>query len=152
MKTKVAQPQEFTVAGANKTLPLVKAIVGDIVALYRDVSERKERLESLRKRRPKQAKRDDDPYREEVDHIRQGLEKDVERLQSFVDELTDLGIALKDPTDGLVDFPTLMDGTPAFLCWKLGEPEVAFWHRADVAVTNRQPLPPSSGRPADHAV
>lgn len=152
MKTKVARPQEFTVAGANRTLPLVKAIVTDIVALYRDVSERKERLESLRKRRPKQSKRDDDPYREEVDQIRHGLEKDVERLQAYVDELSDLGIALKDPSDGLVDFPTLMDGSPAFLCWKLGEPEVAFWHRADVAVTNRQPLPPTSTRPADHAV
>lgn len=152
MKTQVASPQEFTVAGANRTLPLVKVIVGDIVALYRDVSERKERLESLRKRRSKPVKRSDDPYREEVDQIRQGLEKDVERLQSFVDELSELGIALKDPADGLVDFPTIMDGAPAFLCWKLGEPEIAFWHQPDAAITNRQPLPPGSGRPTDHAV
>lgn len=154
MNAQVARARQFTVAAANRTLPLVKVIVGDIVTLHRDVAERKERLQSLRKRRSKAAARErsDDPYREEVDQIRRGLEKDVERLQGFVEELADLGIALKDPADGLVDFPTEMNGQPAFLCWKLGEPEVAYWHQIDAATGSRQPLPPAAIRPTDHAV
>ena len=138
----------FTVESANRTLPLVKAIVGDIVTLHRDVSERRARLDKLRQRRDGRTRRDD-PYREEVEQIEQGLDDDVVRLQSYVAELNEIGIELKDPAVGLVDFPTLMDGKQAFLCWKLGESEVQFWHSAEVGFANREPL---NSRPTDHAV
>ncbi|MDX1966770.1 MAG: DUF2203 domain-containing protein [Planctomycetaceae bacterium] len=141
--------KQFTVDSANKTLPLVRAIVRDIVDLYRDVTERKGRLEGLRKRRGKAAQRQDDPYREEVEQIQQDLEKDVAKLQGFVDELNDIGIELKDPAVGLVDFPTQMDGKSAYLCWQLGEVEVQFWHSIEAGYANKEPLAP---RPTDHAV
>jgi hypothetical protein len=138
----------FTVASANRTLPLVRAIVTDIVGLYRDVSERKARLQSLRRGRSEPS-RQPDVYREEVEQAQSDLDKDVERLQQFVDELQELGIELKDPRVGLVDFPTVMDGEAAYLCWKLGESEVEFWHTPDSGLAGRQPLPP---RRTDHAV
>ena len=139
----------FTVATANRTLPLVRAIVTDIVTLHRDVSERKERLKQLRKRRGQPNDSVPDVYREEVDQIQENLALDVERLQGFVEELSDIGIELKDPEVGLVDFPTLMDGKNAFLSWSLGEPEVEFWHTSEPGSLVRQPIP---NRPADHAV
>ncbi|OYW19261.1 MAG: hypothetical protein B7Z55_09210 [Planctomycetales bacterium 12-60-4] len=141
--------KQFTVDSANKTLPLVRAIVRDIVELYRDVSERKSRLEGLRKRRGKSSQSQDDPYREEVEQIQQDLDKDVAKLQGFVDELNDIGIELKDPAVGLVDFPTQMDGKTAFLCWQLGETEVQFWHTVEAGYANKEPL---TTRPTDHAV
>lgn len=144
------QQAPFTVAGANRTLPLVRVIVADIVALYKDVSERRERLQSLQKRRARKPTRSDDPYVEEVAAIESDLEKDADRLQDFVEELSKLGVELSDPSDGVVDFPTVMDGTPAFLCWKLGEPEVAYWHRSDTNASTRQPLPGGGGRAPDN--
>ena len=141
--------RRFTVTSANRTLPLVRAIVGDIVTLHRDVAERKQRLEALRRRRGNSSASPNDLYREEVDHIQQQLDKDVVKLQGYVDELTEIGIELKDPSAGLVDFPTLMDGEDAFLCWQLGESEVQFWHTREAGYTNREPL---HGRPTDHAV
>ncbi|MBI1346945.1 DUF2203 family protein [bacterium] len=148
--TATPQPvKPFTVATANRTLPLVRAIVSDIVTLHRDVKERKERLDALRKRRGHQHDTQPDLYREEVDQIQQDLHLDEDRLQSFVDELAEIGIALKDPSVGMVDFPTLMDGKNAFLSWSLGEPEVEFWHTTEAGSQVRQPIP---NRPADHAV
>ena len=54
-----------------------------------------------------------------------------------------LGIELKDPRLGLVDFPGEMNGRRILLCWRLGEPEVQFWHEVDAGYAGRQPLAPS---------
>lgn len=142
--------KQFTVASANRTLPLVRAIVGDIVSLHRDVSDRKSRLDSLRGRKGKSAAQQrDDMYRDEVVQEEKNLDRDVARLQGYVEELNDIGIELKDPHLGLVDFPTVVNGQKAFLCWQLGESEVQTWHSPEVGYANREPL---NTRPADHAV
>ena len=54
-----------------------------------------------------------------------------------------LGIQLKDRRLGLVDFPSEMAGRRVLLCWRLGEPEVQFWHEADAGYAARQPLSPA---------
>jgi len=149
MTAQLNRAKPFTVDAANRTLPLVKAIVGDIVSLYRDVSERKDRLESLQRRKANIPQRKDDPYQEEVEQVRQDLDKEIERLQGFVDELQGLGVELKDPVAGLVDFPAVIDGQQAYLCWKLGEPQVEFWHSLDTGFSGRLPI---VSTPTDHAV
>ncbi len=141
--------KRFTVNSANRTLPLVRAIVGDIVNLHRDVTERKHRLSGLRHRKSVRGNQPSDPYREEVEQIHRDLDKDVARLQGFVEELHEIGIELKDADVGLVDFPTTVDGKTAYLCWQLGESEVQSWHTGESGYTNREPL---KSRPADHAV
>lgn len=132
----------FTVDEANQRLPLVGAIVGDIVRLYSDVHERRERLAKIRQL-PGGANRDreeETPYSEELQQIDKEIERDIDRLNEFVDELRSLGVLLKDPIVGLVDFLTLVDGRDAYLCWKLGEDDVAFWHELDAGFQGRQSL------------
>jgi hypothetical protein len=135
MSAKLAPRTLFTAASANKALPLVRAIVQDIVELYVDVREREQRLNALR---PASAgkQQPDDPYSEEVEQIRTELEKDVEKLEGFVEELTEF----KDPVMGLVDFPANLNGRDVYLCWKLGEPSVDFWHTHDAGFQGRLPL------------
>jgi hypothetical protein len=141
MSAKLAPRTLFTVAAANKALPLVRAIVQDIVDLYTDVREREQRLTALRRGSPGKASHGSgDPYGEEVEQIRTELEKDVEKLEGFVEELTELGVEFKDPVMGLVDFPATMDGQEVSLCWKLGEPAVEFWHTHDAGFQGRQRL------------
>ena len=130
----------FSVSTANKALPLVRAIVEDIVQLFRDVRDREERLNSLRRGLAGKAKQDPDPYGEEVEQIRAELEKDVERLQEYVDELQELGVEFKDPVMGLVDFPASINGREVYLCWKLGEPAVEYWHTHESGFQGRQRL------------
>lgn len=129
----------FTPEEANKTLPLVRAIVGDIVSLYGEIRERRDRLADLTDRNSSHAS-EDDPYREEVEVMEASIYNDIERLQEFVSELTQLGIDLKDPEVGLIDFPGLSDGREVCLCWKLGEDKVDAWHEVDAGFAGRQPL------------
>jgi hypothetical protein len=50
------------------------------------------------------------------------------------------GILLKDPERGLVDFPSVRDGRPVLLCWKMDEPSVDHWHEVSEGFAGRQPL------------
>ncbi|HVN68925.1 MAG TPA: DUF2203 domain-containing protein [Candidatus Binatia bacterium] len=51
-----------------------------------------------------------------------------------------LGCLVKDIDLGLVDFPSMIDDEPAYLCWKLGEPHVAYWHGLDEGFAARKEL------------
>ena len=54
--------------------------------------------------------------------------------------LAERGILLRDPETGLVDFPGEMDGRPVFLCWRMGEDEVAWYHEQHAGFSSRKPL------------
>lgn len=137
-----SQPKKkyFTVEQANQALPLVRAIVTDIVTHFRDVHERKERLMRIRRRSGGATREADNLYSEEVQQIEEELEKDVARLQDYVDELQSLGAEFKDYVRGLVDFPALIDGREVYLCWQLDEPEIGYWHELDAGFQGRQSL------------
>jgi hypothetical protein len=73
-------------------------------------------------------------------HVKDELALDAERVGEYVQELSDLGVISQSETEGLVDFPSVMDGRLVFLCWKLGEPEVMHWHELDAGFAGRQTL------------
>jgi hypothetical protein len=129
--------KRFTVEEANAALPLVRAIAQDLADLSREVVERRERLSHLsRGRRPEAS----DPYDSELAQVHEELERDNRRLQEYVEELRQLGVEPKNGLEGLVDFPCEMDGRLVYLCWRLGEPEVQFWHELDAGFAGRQAL------------
>ncbi len=127
----------FTVEEANNALPLVRVIVDDLAQLSREVIERRERLSVLMDGREPDER---GPYREELTQIEEELEKDSQRLQEYVEELRQLGVEPKNGTEGLVDFPAMIDGREVYLCWKLDEPEVLYWHEQDAGFAGRQSL------------
>jgi hypothetical protein len=129
----------FTVTEANAMLPLVRAIVDDIVQLKNEIEERSERLRKVR-RLPGQRRGEDNPYDEEVQQIEVEIEKENDRLEEFCDELRRLGVELKDPRVGLIDFLTQIEGREAYLCWKLGEGDIAYWHEIEAGFAGRQSL------------
>jgi hypothetical protein len=55
-------------------------------------------------------------------------------------EIDALGVLVRDPSSGLIDFPAERDGTDVFLCWRLGENDIAWWHPTDSGFSGRQPL------------
>jgi hypothetical protein len=64
-------------------------------------------------------------------------------VQALVQELHDLGCFFKGFQEGLVDWYSYYGGRPVFLCWKLGEPEIAYWHQTDAGFMGRQPILPT---------
>lgn len=54
--------------------------------------------------------------------------------------LTEAGIVVRDPASGLIDFPSERDGEQVYLCWRLGESEVAWWHPTISGFADRRPL------------
>jgi hypothetical protein len=62
---------------------------------------------------------------------------EVRRLLETIEQS---GIVLRDIDRGLVDFPALLDDREVYLCWELGEDEVAYWHDLDAGYGGREPL------------
>lgn len=138
----------FTVEEANARLPLVRAIVKDLMQLATDLSERRDRLSQLARNRTGGST---DVYRVEVEHVEQQLEKDSERIADYLSELLELGVEPKSALAGLVDFPAVIDGKPAYLCWKYGEPELLYWHDLEAGFAGRQSLTADSVAGSDRA-
>ena len=132
-----AAKKYFNVAEANATLPLVKAIVRDITELSLGLRERHERLQRLA---PPGGGRLSEAHQEEMALLEDDFDRADERMRELVRELNALGVELKDYDTGLVDFPAWKDGHEVYLCWRLGEPEVAHWHEVDAGFTGRQKL------------
>ena len=131
----------FTVEEANATLPLVRAIMHDLATLSQELVERRQRLDHLQMGREAD---EGDPYTEELNQIQEELDSQVSRLQEYVNELRVLGVEPKNGPDGLidlVDFPAEIDGQRVYLCWRLGEAEVLFWHDTENGFAGRQRIP-----------
>ena len=60
--------------------------------------------------------------------------------RALLDHLESLGIVVRDLDEGLVDFPTVRDGERAWLCWKLSDGDLGYWHTTREGFASRQPL------------
>jgi hypothetical protein len=143
--TPASKKKYFSVSEANAMLPLVRAIVGDITELAGTVRDRQERLAKLK---PTNRRATKDAYQEELDQLQAAIERDHDRMRELLTELTGLGIELKDPFTGLIDFPCWMNNREVYLCWKHGEPTVAHWHELDAWFAGRQKLVSERAGPA----
>ena len=129
--------QLFTVDQANRTLPLVRRIVEDVVREHRRWHEAVVELDLLGATSVTGLP---DPR---MIALKRRVQKHARELDGFQAELEALGIQLKDRRIGLIDFPSELEGQPVLLCWQLGEPSVQFWHDADSGYAGRQPLSPT---------
>jgi len=62
------------------------------------------------------------------------------RMEAAVRQIDAWGIMLRDIGTGLVDLPALVNGRPIWLCWKLGEDDIAWWHELESGLAGRRPL------------
>jgi hypothetical protein len=134
----VQRTRTYTVEEANRELPRVKRIVAQIAELSELLPELEDQariLEYQSKRAGAGAEEAD--RQQQASDAAQGAE---EELLKAVLSLNSMGIALKGPLEGLIDFPSIRDGEPIELCWKLGEERVAHWHRVGEGFAGRKKL------------
>ena len=134
----MAKIRVYTAEEANRELPKVRRIVGQIVELSTLLPELEDqaRIAEYDSKRPNGGSSDRELRQRTVEAL-SGAEH--EHLKAIA-ELNAMGIQLKDPLTGLVDFPAYRDGELVELCWKLGEDRVAHWHRIGEGYVGRKPL------------
>ena len=76
----------------------------------------------------------------EAQRIRLRMQGIVDQMAAAVARIDAVGITLRDIERGLIDFPALAAGRQVWLCWELGETDVAFWHDLDTGYGSRRPL------------
>jgi hypothetical protein len=124
----------FTVDSANRTLPLVRRIVEDLVRQYGRWQQRLTECEIA-------GAGVESAQRGETAALQREVQALAAEIEGYVEELASLGAEAKAPLDaGLVDFPGEIDGRPVYLCWRLGEPSIQHWHEIDAGFAGRQPL------------
>jgi hypothetical protein len=129
----------YTVEQANAMLPLLRHILRDVTELAHDLRQRYERINHLQHNSGKLTP----AHQEEVQTMLADFERDQDKMHEFEDELRRLHVELKDYFTGLIDFRSMMDGREVYLCWRLGEPEVAHWHELDGGFSARKKLVPT---------
>ncbi len=133
-------PRVFTLEEANRLLPRVEEFLKSV---------RKERggIQSLEKRKAIEELswlREDgtvSPKAEEaISNLEKFQRKDLRRLEDILKELGSLGVQLKDPEEGLVDFFAARGDSLVYLCWKEGEDQIRYWHDLESGFAGRRPI------------
>jgi len=130
------RPQYFTLNEAN-------ALLSRLSDLLLQMQESKAKHDQLREKATEYVHRmssNGHVIEMELNETRQELAKATAELNSLIERGRELGCEVKDIDQGLVDFRTERDGREVYLCWKLGEPEVSWWHELDTGFDERRPL------------
>ena len=67
-------------------------------------------------------------------------DRSLEALEAGLQKFQESGVLLKDLETGLVDFPCLVEDHEVYLCWKIGEPRIGFWHDVEEGFAGRKPV------------
>jgi hypothetical protein len=134
----VQRLRTYTVEEANKELPRVRRIVAQIAELSALLPELEDqaRIAQYESKRPGASAEDLDRQQQARDAA-SGAEME---LLKAVASLNGMGIQLKGPLEGLIDFPSYRDGEQVELCWKLGEERVEHWHRVGEGYAGRRKI------------
>src|ERR1700758_4412236 len=81
------------------------------------------------------------PY-EKLATLRVEHQQLAETMKTALNRILETGCIIKDLEVGLLDFPSLLDNEEVYLCWKLGEDRIRFYHRQDEGFAGRKPLDP----------
>jgi hypothetical protein len=125
----------FTLAEAERTLPLVRRIVHDLTIEYPAWRAAVSRFDLLTG-----GARADWGETKELVAARESVTRHAERINRYLEELEAVGCVFKGFEAGLVDFYSLRGDRPIFLCWRLGEERITYWHEIESGFPGRQPI------------
>jgi hypothetical protein len=130
-------PRLFTLAEARASLPDVRRHAEQLVAARADQLAAAARLSEATGVSAGNGHAPDETL---LATVRGELERAETELAAAFRALDDVGVVVKDVDAGLVDFPSRRDGADVFLCWQVGEPELAWWHGVEEGFAGRKPI------------
>ena len=119
-------PRFFTIQQAERLLPEVESIIRDAIDAKSGYEQAEEEMQNFSRRIMMLGG-------VRVDHTkilehRDQRDSNAELLKAAMEKIAEIGCLVKDLDIGLIDFPTLLNGEEVYLCWKLGETGIHFWH------------------------
>ena len=133
-------PKVFSIEEANALLPQVRPMVLQLQALQRSIVTTNTQLEEANR---KASAGNGYPLEALVKQIEELTRHQLQLIESFhsvVRQLQELGAWVKDLQMGLVDFYGMREGEYVWLCWKVDEENVGYWHALEDGYAGRQPL------------
>jgi|YNPBryBLVA2012_1023415.scaffolds.fasta_scaffold02385_3 hypothetical protein len=128
----------FTLDSARRLLPQVRQTLGEAMEVRAAMEALQEEIRQYSREaqlrggilfRPELA----GAWRSQADSLGR-------RLRDSLAALDEMGVQVKDLAVGLVDFPTFYRGKEVLLCWKMGEPDIAWWHGTEEGFRGRKPV------------
>lgn len=117
----------YTVQEANELLPFLAPTLVELREKFEEAAHIKRKMATASRSNGWSTARDE-------------WTSKLARVDELMDRINEWGIQLRDIHTGLVDFPGIREGEEIWLCWRLGEPEVAYWHSRDEGFGGRRPL------------
>jgi hypothetical protein len=128
----------FTLAQAHTMLPKVESHIRQAVSLKKDMDRAEEDLRQFLHRIQLMGGMMVD--RKRLLGMRGRRDALASRLREVVEEIHEWGCQIKDLDTGLCDFPSMYRGQEVYLCWRLGESAIEYWHEIDAGFRGRKPI------------
>ena len=123
----------YTVTEARALIPQVRAVLLQL-ALERRQADASH--DALHRRLASEAGSDN----AQRDRLEADTAEFRARVRALLEHLESLGVVVRDLDGGLVDLPTIRDGERAWLCWRLDDPDLGWWHTTREGYASRRPL------------
>jgi hypothetical protein len=128
-------PGTFTVEEARALLPEVRAIAESMREHKREFERQRTLLKDVGTHAAGNGHGSPDALAAQT-----SAERQVQEIQNRIEQLARMGVEVKGIDEGLVDFPSIRDGRVVYLCWRVGEPDILYWHEVEAGFRGRQPL------------
>jgi hypothetical protein len=128
-------PRTFTVEEARALLPEVREIAESMREHKREFEQQQSLLKDAGRHAAGNGHGSPDALSAQT-----AAERQVQEIQNRIEQLAQMGVEVKGIDEGLVDFPSMRDGRVVYLCWRVGEPDILYWHEVQAGFRGRQPL------------
>jgi hypothetical protein len=131
-------PKYFTRDEAERILPQVEQLLQEALHLKTEYSEADEVLKTAAREITMRGGMAVNNQR--MLESQQRRDAAAARLPAVLQSIQEHGCLVKDLDTGLLDFPTMYEGREVYLCWRLGEQRIEFWHSVDEGFRGRKPI------------
>jgi hypothetical protein len=126
-------PRRYSIEEANALIPQVRAVILQVAVEQRRLADLHAAIRRF------QAGNGDPGAAASANRLEQQATQLEDEMRSLLEVLSRMDVQLRDIETGLVDFPGERDGHDVWLCWRLADPSVAFWHGTDEGYASRKP-------------
>ena len=130
------RPRTFTLDEASSLLPRLSELLLQTQECKLRHDQHQDQIAEYTRRMSSNG----DILERDLNETRQELAKAAAELSSLVEKVQEMGCELKDIDQGLIDFRAEREGREVYLCWKLGEPDIRWWHDLESGFAGRQRL------------